>query len=130
MISLQTEQANIFSLQGKRVTSIVGIFSKAGRHQGEPIFFWMRLSDGAGHRFFLDFATLYWKEFTEVDESEMVHDPLIEHRELVPEPMDLERVAFRQVGKYAVLELKFSQEFSLRLIQNRQDDKCRLERVA
>lgn len=130
MISLQTEQANIFALQGKKVESIVGIFGTNARLAGEPIFFWMKMADGTGHRFFLDFAILHWKEFRKVDESELVYDPTVEHRELVDEAVEIDKVLFRQIGDHAVLVLGFRNGHSLRLIQNRYDDRCRLEEAS
>lgn len=127
MLSIQSDTANISSLGGKTVESMIAVTRVIQDLPEEPLVVWMKIQDGNWHRIFVDGGVLNWEEMEELDQVDMEPAEGIDHIQLMPVPDNIKDVGFRQVGDNAILSIEFESQKGWRMVEDKLTQVCSMD---
>lgn len=127
MLSIQSDSANITTLGGKTVESMIAVTRTVDDMPEEPLVVWMKIFDGNWHRIFMDGGMLYWEELEELDEADMEPAEGIDHLQLMPVQDNIVDVGFRQVGDNAILSIEFESGKGWRMVEDKRTEICSMD---
>lgn len=123
MLSIQSESANITSLEGCRVESMIAVVRLFEDLPDEPIVIWMKIEEGNWHRIFIDAGILFWDEMEELDQADMEETEGIDHLQLMPIPDTITDVQFRHVGENSILSIEFGSGRGWRMVEDKHSER-------